>query len=111
MCGGATRAALFDRHHQGGRVVAQHASGELGRGFDEPGRGLRRRPRPPARHDVYEASLPELLAQEPSALGHTVGEWPEWEWRAGAVCGVKVGSEGTRWAGADPRRGAHAIGR
>jgi gamma-glutamyltranspeptidase / glutathione hydrolase len=46
-----------------------------------------------------------------AALGHTVGEWPEWEWRAGAVCGVKVGSENTRWAGADPRRGAHAIGR
>ena len=38
-------------------------------------------------------------------------EWPEWEGRAGAVCGVKVGSEGTRWAGADPRRGAHSIGR
>jgi len=31
--------------------------------------------------------------------------------RAGAVCGVRVGSEGTRWAGADPRRGALAIGR
>jgi gamma-glutamyltranspeptidase / glutathione hydrolase len=44
-------------------------------------------------------------------LGHEIGEWPEWEWRAGAVCAVKVGPEGTRWGGADPRRGAQAIAR
>jgi gamma-glutamyltranspeptidase/glutathione hydrolase len=44
-------------------------------------------------------------------LGHQVTGWPEWEWRAGAVCGVQVGREGTRWAGADPRRGSHAIAR
>ena len=46
-----------------------------------------------------------------AALGHAVVEWPEWEWRAGAVCAVQVGSDGTRWAGADPRRGSHAIAR
>jgi gamma-glutamyltranspeptidase/glutathione hydrolase len=46
-----------------------------------------------------------------AAVGHDVSEWPAWEWRAGAVCAVKVGPEGTRWAGADPRRGALAIGR
>jgi gamma-glutamyltranspeptidase/glutathione hydrolase len=44
-------------------------------------------------------------------LGHEVSEWPEWEWRAGAVCAVKVGPEGTRWGGADPRRGAMSIAR
>ena len=43
--------------------------------------------------------------------GHEVSEWPEWEWRAGAVCGVHVRPDGTRWTGADPRRGAHAIAR
>jgi gamma-glutamyltranspeptidase/glutathione hydrolase len=43
--------------------------------------------------------------------GHEVSEWPEWEWRAGAVCAVKVGADGTRWGGADPRRGAHSIAR
>jgi gamma-glutamyltranspeptidase/glutathione hydrolase len=43
--------------------------------------------------------------------GHAIAEWPEWEWRAGAVCAVKVGPEGTRWGGADPRRGAHSIAR
>jgi len=58
-----------------------------------------------------ERRIPRETLDALTALGHTVGEWPEWEWRAGAVCGVKVGSEGTRWAGADPRRGAHAIGR
>ena len=46
-----------------------------------------------------------------AGLGHEVTEWPEWEWRAGAVCAVKVGPEGTRWGGADPRRGALAIAR
>jgi gamma-glutamyltranspeptidase/glutathione hydrolase len=45
------------------------------------------------------------------AMGHGVSEWPAYEWRAGAVCAVKVGAEGTRWAGADPRRGCLAIGR
>jgi gamma-glutamyltranspeptidase/glutathione hydrolase len=45
-----------------------------------------------------------------ASMDHEVAEWPDWEWRAGAVCAVMVGPEGTRWAGADPRRGAHAIG-
>ncbi|MET0850963.1 MAG: gamma-glutamyltransferase [Candidatus Rokuibacteriota bacterium] len=43
-------------------------------------------------------------------LGHTVREWPEWDWRAGAVCAIVVGPDGTLMGGADPRRGAHAIG-
>ncbi|HEY7364658.1 MAG TPA: gamma-glutamyltransferase [Methylomirabilota bacterium] len=46
-----------------------------------------------------------------AGLDHDVSAWPEWEWRAGAVCAVKVGADGTRWAAADPRRGAHAIAR
>jgi gamma-glutamyltranspeptidase/glutathione hydrolase len=58
-----------------------------------------------------ERRIPRETLDALAALGHTLAQWPEWEWRAGAVCGVKVGSEGTRWAGADPRRGAHAIGR
>jgi gamma-glutamyltranspeptidase / glutathione hydrolase len=44
-----------------------------------------------------------------AGLGHDISEWPEWEWRAGAVCAIKVGAEGTRWGGADPRRGALSI--
>src|SRR5205823_12414763 len=46
-----------------------------------------------------------------TARGHDVSEWPEWEWRAGAVCAVRIAEDGARWTGADPRRGAHAIAR
>jgi gamma-glutamyltranspeptidase/glutathione hydrolase len=58
-----------------------------------------------------ERRIPRETREALSSMGHEVAEWPEWEWRAGAVCAVMVGPEGTRWAGADPRRGAHAIGR
>jgi gamma-glutamyltranspeptidase/glutathione hydrolase len=55
------------------------------------------------------------LAQETrdalAGLGHEVAEWPDWEWRAGAVCAVMVGRDGARWGGADPRRGSLAIAR
>ncbi|HYE94121.1 MAG TPA: gamma-glutamyltransferase [Terriglobales bacterium] len=44
-----------------------------------------------------------------AAMGHDVSVWPDLEWRAGAVDAVMVDGEGTRWAAADPRRGAHAI--
>jgi gamma-glutamyltranspeptidase/glutathione hydrolase len=56
-----------------------------------------------------EARLAAETREALAALGHDVATWSEWEWRAGAVCGVQVGPDGTRWAGADPRRGAHAI--
>ncbi len=46
-----------------------------------------------------------------AGLGHEVAEWPDWEWRAGAVCAVMVGRDGARWGGADPRRGSLAIAR
>src|SRR5438034_5197707 len=58
-----------------------------------------------------ERRIPRETLDALAALGHSVAEWPEWEWRAGAVCAVKVGAEATRWAGADPRRGCHAIAR
>jgi len=58
-----------------------------------------------------EGRLPKSTRDGLAALGHEVSEWPDWEWRAGAVCGVKVGPEGTRWGGADPRRGALSIAR
>jgi gamma-glutamyltranspeptidase/glutathione hydrolase len=45
-----------------------------------------------------------------AALGHQMADWPEWDWRAGAVCCVVAGADGVLMAGADPRRGAQAIG-
>ena len=58
-----------------------------------------------------ERRIPAETRAALGALGHGVAEWPEWEWRAGAVCAVRVAPDGTRWAGADPRRGSHAIAR
>ena len=58
-----------------------------------------------------ERRIPRETRDALAALGHGVAEWPEWEWRAGGVCAVKVGPDATRWAGIDPRRGAHAIAR
>src|SRR5437899_836174 len=58
-----------------------------------------------------ERRIPRETRDALGGLGHVVVEWPEWEWRAGAVCAVRVGPDGTRWAGADPRRGSHAIAR
>jgi len=57
-----------------------------------------------------ERRLPQETRDGLAALGHDVSAWPQWEWRAGAVCAVKAGDEGTRWAAADPRRGSLAIG-
>lgn len=58
-----------------------------------------------------EGRLPRETREALRALGHDVVDWPDWEWRAGAVCAVMVGPEGTRWGAADPRRGALAIAR
>jgi gamma-glutamyltranspeptidase / glutathione hydrolase len=57
-----------------------------------------------------EKRMPAATRAALAELGHTVSEWPEWDWRAGAVCAVVVGPDDTRMGGADPRRGAHAIG-
>jgi gamma-glutamyltranspeptidase/glutathione hydrolase len=57
-----------------------------------------------------ERRIPAETRQALAALGHQVSEWPDFEWRAGAVDAVMVDDAGTRWAAADPRRGAHAIG-
>ncbi|HEX3175124.1 MAG TPA: gamma-glutamyltransferase family protein [Methylomirabilota bacterium] len=56
-----------------------------------------------------ERRIPRETREVLSARGHDVAEWPEWEWRAGAVCAVRIADDGARWTGADPRRGAHAI--
>ena len=58
-----------------------------------------------------ERRIPKETRDALVAMGHEVAEWPDWEWRAGSVCAVKVGPEGTRWGGADPRRGALSIAR
>ena len=56
-----------------------------------------------------EGRIPEATRAALAALGHQVSAWPDWEWRAGGVCGVLVDRTGARRAGVDPRRGCHAI--
>jgi gamma-glutamyltranspeptidase/glutathione hydrolase len=56
-----------------------------------------------------ERRVPGETRQALAAMGHDVAEWPDMEWRAGAVDGVMVDEAGTRWCAADPRRGAHAV--
>ena len=63
----------------------------------------------PGRLNV-EQRIPASTREALSALGHAVNDWPDWDWRAGAVCAVVVGRAGVLMGGADPRRGAHAIG-
>ncbi|MBI4608638.1 MAG: gamma-glutamyltransferase [Candidatus Rokubacteria bacterium] len=57
-----------------------------------------------------EGRIPSEVTNVLADLGHTIQTWPDWEWRAGAVCTIVVGPDGTLMAGADPRRGSHAIG-
>ena len=57
-----------------------------------------------------EARLSSETRAALAGLGHRMAEWPDWDWRAGAVCCVVAGADGVLMAGADPRRGAHAIG-
>src|SRR5512138_2597434 len=37
-----------------------------------------------------ERRLPQETRDGLAGLGHDVSAWPEWEWRAGAVCAVKA---------------------
>ena len=58
-----------------------------------------------------ERRIPTDTREALAGRGHAITEWPDWEWRAGSVCAVKVGPDGTRWGGADPRRGSLSIAR
>jgi gamma-glutamyltranspeptidase/glutathione hydrolase len=60
---------------------------------------------------ALESRFPQDLADRLAALGHEIEWWPDWSWKAGAVC--LIDSEprpGLHHAGADPRRAAYALG-
>jgi gamma-glutamyltranspeptidase/glutathione hydrolase len=64
----------------------------------------------PARLNL-EQRIPRGTGDALAALGHDVKWWPELEWRAGAVCAVRVNPDtGILEGGADPRRLAYALG-
>jgi gamma-glutamyltranspeptidase/glutathione hydrolase len=41
--------------------------------------------------------------------GHGIERWPDWDWKAGGVCLVRVGADGVLRAAADPRRDSYAL--
>jgi gamma-glutamyltranspeptidase / glutathione hydrolase len=60
---------------------------------------------------VLEARLPQTLGDELAAVGHDVQWWPDWTWKAGAICMIDSDpGAGLHRAGADPRRSTYALG-
>ncbi len=58
-----------------------------------------------------EGRIPASTAERLRSLGHDVVEWPDWEWRAGSVCAIRMDEAlGTLEGGADPRRTGSVAG-
>ena len=58
-----------------------------------------------------ESRIPEETGNTLSKRGHQVHWWPDWVWRAGAVCCIHVDPKtGVLAGGADPRRPSYAVG-
>jgi gamma-glutamyltranspeptidase/glutathione hydrolase len=58
-----------------------------------------------------ESRVPAQVRNGLRARGHDVMEWPDFVWRAGAVCVQKPDrAQGAIAAGADPRRPCYAVG-
>lgn len=58
-----------------------------------------------------EARMGRETAAALAALGHDVAPWPDFTWRAGAVCLARRRAGGILEAAADPRRPSYALGR
>jgi len=58
-----------------------------------------------------ESRIARSTGEELARRGHDVKWWPDVEWRAGAVCTIRVNPDtGVLEGGADPRRPAYALG-
>jgi gamma-glutamyltranspeptidase/glutathione hydrolase len=58
-----------------------------------------------------ERRVPQAARDGLASRGHEIAEWPEFVWRAGAVCVQRADrSSGVISAGADPRRPCYAVG-
>lgn len=58
-----------------------------------------------------ESRVPQSVRDGLAARGHKVADWPEFVWRAGAVCVLRADhTSGVISAGADPRRPCYAVG-
>ncbi len=70
-----------------------------------------------APHDYHpgrlnlEARFDKAVTDKLAKMGHQVAPWQEVEWRAGAVCAIRVNEEnGLLEGAADPRRPCYALG-
>jgi len=60
---------------------------------------------------LVESRVPQPVRDGLAARGHRIVEWPEFVWRAGAVCVLRADhTTGVISAGADPRRPCYAVG-
>ena len=58
-----------------------------------------------------ESRVPKAVRDGLAARGHHINEWPDFVWRAGAVCVLRANrNRGVISAGADPRRPCYAVG-
>ncbi|MFI4951806.1 MAG: gamma-glutamyltransferase family protein [Burkholderiales bacterium] len=58
-----------------------------------------------------ESRVPLTVREGLAARGHKIADWPEFVWRAGAVCVLRPDrATGVISAGADPRRPCYAVG-
>ncbi len=62
-------------------------------------------------HLCVEEDVGSATGEALAALGHRIEWWPERKYLAGSVCTIQSDLRtGVKWAGADPRRTAYAIG-
>jgi gamma-glutamyltranspeptidase / glutathione hydrolase len=62
-------------------------------------------------HLCVEEDVGSTTCEALGELGHRVERWPERKYLAGSVCTIRSDlCSGVKWAGADPRRTAYAIG-
>jgi gamma-glutamyltranspeptidase / glutathione hydrolase len=62
-------------------------------------------------HLCVEEDVGAATGEALSALGHRVEWWPERKYLAGSACTIQSDlRSGVKWAGADPRRTAYAVG-
>jgi gamma-glutamyltranspeptidase/glutathione hydrolase len=62
-------------------------------------------------HLCVEEDVGSATCEALAVLGHRVERWPERKYLAGSVCTIRSNLRtGVKWAGADPRRTAYAIG-
>jgi gamma-glutamyltranspeptidase/glutathione hydrolase len=61
---------------------------------------------------MLESRIDPPVFEALAARGHRPDAWPQWTYKAGAVCAIHADhAEGVLHAAADPRRAAYAIGR